>query len=132
MSYDMSTRGFSFYSEDFNLIGDHEFSIEAYLTEYLITKTIEQAEKATLTVGDPCPDPDSVTAPGQITLDPYLYTADNPKVVFTMSPFAVVPPACFPEYTCETISGPAAIDLCSLNDGTTISTFDADSGNFEF
>ena len=41
MSYDMSTRSFAFYSEDFNLIGDHEFSIEAYLTEYPVTETVE-------------------------------------------------------------------------------------------
>ena len=63
MSYELNSRGFTFYSEDFNLIGDHEFSIEAYLTEHPDMKTLQRAVTATIAVGDPCPDPASVVAP---------------------------------------------------------------------
>ena len=48
---------------------------------------------------DPCPDPDSVTATPQMTLEPYLYTLD-PIIEFTLNPFEVVPAACEVTYTC--------------------------------
>ena len=61
MKYDTDTRTFSFYSEDTNLLGDHEFTISAFLTEYPVIETPPQAEKEILTVINPCPDPDDVT-----------------------------------------------------------------------
>jgi len=62
MKYDSLTRTYTFYSEDFGLIGSQPFTLEAHLTLYPVTKTAAQAESALLTIGDPCPDPDSVTA----------------------------------------------------------------------
>ena len=62
MNYDSLTRTYTFYSEDFGLIGSQPFTLEAHLTDYPVTKTVAQVESALLTIGDPCPDPDSVNA----------------------------------------------------------------------
>ena len=34
MSYDIDTGQFTFYSEDFDLIGEHDFTIAAHLSNY--------------------------------------------------------------------------------------------------
>lgn len=62
MKYDTLTRTYTFYSEDFGLIGSQPFTLETQLTDYPVTKTVAQVESALLTIGDPCPDPDSVNA----------------------------------------------------------------------
>ena len=62
MKYDTLTRTYTFYSEDFDLIGSQIFTLGAHLTDYPVTKTAAQVKSAYLTIGDPCPDPDSVTA----------------------------------------------------------------------
>ena len=40
MSHDNASRAFSFYSEDFGLIGSHTFTIEAFLTDYTTVATL--------------------------------------------------------------------------------------------
>ena len=62
VTYDTATRSFSVYSEDFDLIDAHPFTIHAFLTDHPTTATATPLA-ATLTIGDPCPDPNSVTAP---------------------------------------------------------------------
>ena len=39
MKYDTLTRTYTFYSEDFALIGSQPFTLEAHLTDYPVTKT---------------------------------------------------------------------------------------------
>ena len=43
MKYDTATRTYSFYSEDFSLIGFHIFTLEAHLTNYPVTATAVKA-----------------------------------------------------------------------------------------
>ena len=63
----------------------------------------------------------------------YLYTGNSPSASFTMNPFLVDPPGyCTILYSCQTIAGPVALDLCAINDGLSLGTFDAATGNFVF
>ena len=63
----------------------------------------------------------------------YLYTAQNPKMSFTLTPFIVEPPVCSFTYSCVMTAGPTVIpDLCALTDGDSNGVFDPISGNYEF
>ena len=63
MSYDSETRTFKVLTDDFNLIGEREFAISAYLTDYPSMRTTVKAERARLTIVNPCLEPDLVQAP---------------------------------------------------------------------
>ena len=43
MKYDTASRTYSFYSEDFGLIGAQTFTLEAHLTNYPVTATAVKA-----------------------------------------------------------------------------------------
>jgi len=91
---------------------------------------LEKAVSATLNVGDPCPDPDSVQSPVQGAVDPYYYTGDIPKLVFATTKMNVVPDICPPMYSCSFVSGPK--DICFLADGDTQGQINANTGIYEF
>ena len=61
----------------------------------------------------------------------YLYTAQAPKMQFTLIPFIVEPPVCTFQYSCTLTSG-SRTDLCSIDDGSTQGIFDPNTGNYEF
>ena len=63
MKYDTATRTYSLYSEDFSLIGDQTFTLEAHLTDWPVIATLVKAETSIITIGNPCGDPDSVVSP---------------------------------------------------------------------
>ena len=63
MTYDSATRTYSFYSEDYSLIGTQTFTLEAHLTNFPVTATAEKAVASSIEIGNPCGDPDSVVAP---------------------------------------------------------------------
>ena len=116
MSYDTASRSFAFYSEDFDLIGSQEFTIQAFLIDHpTIVTTVEMAF---IDISNPCPDPDLVLATPQMTLLPYKYTGASSKAQFTLNPFTVVPSTCPVLYSCEIVTGPR-LDICTVNDGTT-------------
>lgn len=48
MSYDAETREFTLYSEDWDLIGDHEFTVKAVWTMNELVSINEPPAKATL------------------------------------------------------------------------------------
>ena len=120
MTHDSASRAFTFYSEDFDLIGPQEFAVEAHLTNYPTLSTQEKAVKATLTIGDPCPDPNIVQATTQMSVPDYYFTNGLPKVVFVMNAFEVHPPPCKVTYTCSVSAGSPRSDICSIIDGETI------------
>ena len=128
MEYDTASRTYSFYSEDFGLIGAQTFTLEAHLTNYPVTATAEKAVTATIAVGNPCGDPDAVVAPAQSTVLPYLYTGATHA--FTIDPMVVTPPPCDVIYSCSLTSGP--VDICSVNDGATQGVLDPVTGNYAF
>lgn len=134
LSYDTETRTFTMRSEDFNLIGKREFSIQAYLTEYPSMRTTEKAEKAYLTILNPCLAPTSVSASQQASLRiEYSYIGASPAVEFQINPFAVEPPICDLLYACETILTPGqSADICSISDGNSDASFDQVSGAYKF
>ena len=80
---------------------------------------------------DPCPDPESVVMTIQTNPAAYLYTAQNPKLHFTMTPFVVSPPICSFTYTCSVTAG-SRLDLCAIADGSTHGVFDPITGNYQF
>jgi len=82
---------------------------------------------------DPCPIPESVTSVSQTNPVDYYYTAQVPKMQFTLTPFLVEPQVCPFTYSCAMISGPAGVpDLCALTDGDSHGVFDPITGNYEF
>ena len=122
MSFDTATRTYTFYSEDYGLIGIQPYTLEAHLTDYPVTATVAQAEASTITIIDPCLAPDSVVAPAQMTVPAYLYTGAAPLVDFTMAAFDIFPPTCIPVYSCQLSTG--AVDICSITEALTTGTFD--------
>ena len=51
---------------------------------------------------------------------------------FIMEPFVVEPADCNIKYVCKMRSGPAGYDLCDYNDGTTIASYNEETGDYEF
>lgn len=102
---------FSFYSEDSLLIGRYYYTYVAWLTDF---PQHEYEVESYVIVGDPCPDPNSVLAPNQMALEPYMYTSE-PIVEFVIEPFIVDPPSCYVVYECLSIDAPL-IDGQSLCD----------------
>ena len=80
---------------------------------------------------DPCPDPESVVMTIQTNPAAYLYTAQSPKMQFTMTPFVVSPPICSFTYSCSVTAG-SRLDLCAIADGSTHGVFDHITGNYQF
>ena len=66
-------------------------------------------------------------------LDPpdYFYTGQSLSLTFELAAFAVEPPVCVFQYSCQVISGDR-LDLCQISDGLTQGIFDTISGNYEF
>ena len=62
MAYDTATRTYDIYSEDFALIGDKTFTVEASLTTYPVTKSATPDASSTIEIINPCLDPFSLTA----------------------------------------------------------------------
>ena len=61
MAYESATKTFTFYSEDFNMLGDNKILISAHLTDYpSMTSSSLGAETPYITVKNPCLDPISV------------------------------------------------------------------------
>ena len=129
VGYDQATRTHTIYSEDTSLYGLQPYTVRAHLTNYPVTQSSDAT--ATIEFKDPCPDPESVTAP--ILTDPadYYYTAQAPKLVFTNTAYTVEPPICVFTYSCTVTSG-LRTDLCAIADGTTHGVFDPITGNYEF
>ena len=57
MSYDSDSMTFKIYSELLDLIGDHQLTLSAHLTDYPSIATEKFAEKTVITIVDPCIDP---------------------------------------------------------------------------
>ena len=61
MKYDTASREFSIYAEPFSLIGIHEITVQAHLTDYSVI--ISAIETANIDLIDPCIDPKGIEAP---------------------------------------------------------------------
>ena len=63
----------------------------------------------------------------------YLYTGSAPSAVFTLAPWTIAPPGfCTPTHSCAVLSGPVALDLCTIADGLSTGVFDASTGGYTF
>ena len=128
MSYDQATRTYSFYSEDDGLVGDHPFTLAAHLTDYPVTAA--PAKAATITVVDPCLDPDILKVTGQPAIPDYLYTA-SPIIDFVLNPFEVFPPSCPVAYSCASgVTGPANF-ACDWTQFANFGAFDPATGSYQ-
>ena len=131
VGYDPANLQFTVYSEDFGLLGPKDLTVQAYLVEY--TQIVSEVSTTTIEFLDPCPIPESVNSVTQTNPVDYLYTAQSPKMQFTLTPFLVEPPVCTFTYSCVMTDGPAGVpNLCALTDGDSHGVFDQISGNYEF
>ena len=127
MAYDSETQTLSIWSEDANLVGMHDITVSAYLTDY---PDVKAEVSGTVEVIERCATINSVTAPEQSSLADYLYTGE--MLTFTINPFLADPDGCEDVvYTCEVISG-SRTDLCDVNEGSTTGVFDAVAGTYQF
>ena len=94
MSYDQDTRTFTFYSEDWGLIGDHAFTVKAYFDHYQHASHYDRPAQAILEVFEPC----KLYKTDQMSLEPYDYTGEI--LEFIMNPPEVVPNICPVTYGC--------------------------------
>ena len=60
MSYTTDTRDFNIYAESFDLIGLHEITLKASLTEHPSIVTQSPDQSAMIDLIDPCIDPDDI------------------------------------------------------------------------
>lgn len=138
VGYHASNRTHDVYSESLALIDTTDgqnlkpYTVTAYLTSYT-TVTSSQAS-GIIEFLDPCPSPESVTAPAQTNPADYYYTASSPKMAFVASGYTVEPSICTIVYSCVLTSSPIGTDtdLCALTDGNTSGVFDPITGNYDF
>jgi len=132
LSYFAATKTHSLYSEDMALQGTSQpYTVKAAFVDYpQITSSLPDAT-AYILLKDPCPDPESVSMSPQKNPADYYYTAQTPKMQFTLTPFFSDPPVCEFIYSCAVIEG-SWRDLCSIADGSTHGVFDAITGSYEF
>ena len=138
VGYHASNRTHDVYSENLALIdttndqNKKEYTVTAYLTQY--TSVTSATSKGIIEFIDPCPSPESVTAPDQTNPADYSYTASSPKMAFTATAWVVEPPICAVTYSCSVVSSPmsTSVDLCDLEDGNTAGVFDPITGNYDF
>ena len=100
LKYSYSTRKFKLYSTDLELMGEHELTLSARLTNYATTSTEEFAEKTTIEILDPCINPQTITVPDVNQVPDYRYTADT-IIDYKIEPFETFPSFCPITYTCE-------------------------------
>lgn len=126
LHYAPSERKHVVYSEDTALIGQMlMYSVRATFADFQ-TGFVSVESNATLELLDPCLDPQqlhSQTVPSQVTSVEYFYTGADPALEYDLQPFVVFPPICTVQYSCRVSSG-QRLDLCELNDGLTLSSFD--------
>ena len=89
VGYDPANLQFTVYPEDFALLGLQDLTVQAYLVEY--PQIASDVSATTIEFLDPCPIPESVTSVPQTNPVDYLYTAQAPKMHFTLTPFEVEP-----------------------------------------
>ena len=79
---------------------------------------------------DPCENL-LITAPATTpTVEDYSYTGR--EISFSFDEFTISTAGCPVTYTCETVSGNASIDLCSIAWSLTNSDFDAATRTWKF
>lgn len=103
LSYDMVTRKFTIYSEDFSLLGMHEISIIGYFRNFPSVENSLPHPTAPIEFLDPCLRPASIQSPIQIRPEPYLYTTSGATV--SVMPMIVDPPMCLVDYECISVTG---------------------------
>ena len=129
MSYDSVTRTFSFYSEDYDLIGSHQFTLEAHLTEYPVTATSEKAVQSTIDITNPCLDPETLEVSNQPSIPDYIYS-ESQVFDFKLNPFEVFPPTCAVTYSCDSgVTGPVSF-ACDWSVDDNYGVFDPTTGNY--
>lgn len=109
MSYDAATRTFTFFSDDWAMIGDREFAVKAHYAK-THQSVNDPPASAFLEIFEPC----YLTAPEQMSMPPYFYSGELTQ--FFMNPFIIEPPLCDLEYTCEVVSAPRELDTLDLCD----------------
>ena len=124
MKYETTSRQFTFFSDDVNLVGTHDFSITAYLSSYPAIKT-DSPITAQLEVTNilSCDSPVSVTASTMVPQE-YIVAADAKP--YQISPFTTDPPGCPITYT-FLVNPPGATDVVAFDDATLTFTFDYDA-----
>ena len=132
VSYSASTLTHTVYSEDITLKGTSQlYTVKAAFVNYPTITSSAPDAKAYIQFLDPCPTPESVVSSLQTNPVSYYYTAQTPKMEFTLTPFVVYPPICPFTYSCVVTIG-SRIDLCSKTDGSTNGIFDTATGNYQF
>jgi len=120
------------YTEDLALQGTTQsYTVKASFADYSQITSSAPDAKADILFKDPCPDPESVVMTLQTSPVDYYYTAQTPKMQFTLTPFVVSPPICSFTYSCSVTAG-TRLDLCAIADGSTHGVFDPISGNYQF
>ena len=131
MTYDTTTRTFSLYSEDFNLLGMQPITVQAYfeMPDYQSVNSGAPVQTE-IEIKDPCIDPFSLVVPGQPQPSDYYYTADSPALELATIAFVVEPSVCDVTYSCSVSPG---LDICSVSDGFgTEGIFDSLTGRYSF
>ena len=131
MTYDTTTRTFSLYSEDFNLLGMEPITVQAYFEKPDYQSVNSGAPiQMEIEIKDPCIDPFSLVVPGQPQPSDYYYTADSPALELATIAFVVEPSVCDVTYSCSVSPG---LDICIVSDGFgTEGTFDSQTGRYSF
>ena len=110
VGYDPASLTFTVYSENFDLVGKRDYTVQGYLESY--TQVVSDVSTAQIEFTDPCLDPESVVSVLQSNPEPYFYSDYNePRMQFNMAQFLVEPSFCSPKYSCSVISGERT-DLC--------------------
>ena len=138
MVYHQTNQTFGIYSTDFGLLGTTTLTMSGYLTDYPMITTVDGEAPQTninqsvqIEITDPCPDPISLSATDQGDPLEYRYTGSTIRLEKSLIPFEVTPLVCQFTYECSMISGPR-LDLCDITDGTSVGSFDPDSGDYFF
>ena len=124
MKYDTSSRQFTFFSDDVNLVGTHDFSITAHLSSYPAMKTNRPVTaQLEVTNAVSCDSPVSVTAS---TLVPQEYIVAADAKAYQISPYTTDPPDCPITYT-FLVNPPGATDVVAFDEATLTFTFEYDA-----
>ena len=129
MAYDSVNKIFQLYSEDYELIGERNLTIFAYLEEY---QTVSATLESTIVFRDPCEWPFMISSKAKKIEEPleYRYTKEG----FTYDPqIELDPPFCSISYECisvtENTQGAKSSLQCDSLDALNIET---SSGKIQF
>ena len=120
---------FYFESEDdLSLAGSSTMDYTITIVGEIGTSIIlSKSAQFNLRVINPC----ALIVPEQESPPEYLYTGAEPILEFTPEAIELDPPICPLTFECKIVSGPR-LDLCEVDEGTSVGGFDERTGQFTF